>query len=429
MFLSNCERLGGALLKDVENSTEQKHRKNRPFIFLVIFYSLTLCATAFLLGKSSGFTGYSGQLIDTIILSSARKPDGSDQQASFITITGTVAYTNGEPYRNGVLELQSEPRYTTTDDNGVFYFQNVPVGSHTISIIENGTVLVSRQITLDMKTNSDDITYKEQSSGVYTVEIPVKISTISLALVVKDKGLTITDVSKSSPISTALPQSSNSQTSTGPQTSDGQQSSTTPRPSASPQASVSPQASASPQVSTSPTVSASPSVPIAPSSPEDTGHTPNVEVGDDYKPGQTWTQMSSVDIFAKRQGNTGVQNINGKNVIAPGSKGTYIFKLKNPETYDLLYTITLTEPDNSLKLPMKYRISKGSSGTDYIGGAGWKNPADIAASNYTLAAGESEYYTIEWKWVSSSDIEDTAIGINSGDKDYILDIIVKVQQK
>jgi len=140
--------------------------------------------------------------------------------------------------------------------------------------------------------------------------------------------------------------------------------------------------------------------------------------------------MSNVDIFAPRSGNTGVSRIDGKNVIEPGAQGKYVLRVKNPESYDLLYSISLSAQDsNTPKLPMKFRISSGTNGTDYIGGSDWKSAADIKASNYTLAAGDSDYYTIYWNWISLSDSQDTAIGMQTDNPSYILNIIIKVQQK
>lgn len=426
--------VGGDFLNQKEHEPEKQDKNRRRLILLLIFYSLTLAFTAFLLGKSSGFTGYSGQLIDTIILSSALKPDGSGKQAEFVSLYGTVTYSNGQPYKNGVIELQSDPRYTTTDNNGSFLFQNVAIGKHTISIIENGKALVSRDITIQTNTNTNDVLYLQQENGSYVVNIPVKINNIEIQLELHGKTLSVKKVSgneREIPASSTVSDNPNkggtSQPGSTPPTSETPKQSGSPHTSGTPEPSTTPSPSVTPTPSTTPSPSVTPT-PLPAASPSDTESTPGVVVSDAYS-SKKWTQISMVDIFAPRSGNTGVSRKDGKNVIEPGANGSYVIKLKNPEDYVLSYTIWLTESDgNKPKIPMKYYISKGTTGLDKINDYMFMSASDISESG-TLAAGDSQDYTIQWKWVSLSDSQDTDIGMQIDNPSYILKINVQVQQK
>lgn len=161
---------------------------------------------------------------------------------------------------------------------------------------------------------------------------------------------------------------------------------------------------------------------------EETITAPQIVVSDGNSPSLIWTQSTSVDIFAERSGNNGVTTIDGVNVIAPGSNGKYIFRIQNPEKYPVVYTVTLLETDeNNPPLPMKYRLMEGISGNGYIGGNNWKVAGDISSQAVTLAAGQDTYYTLEWKWDSTSDVTDTALGMQTGNPVYILEIVVNAQ--
>ena len=140
--------------------------------------------------------------------------------------------------------------------------------------------------------------------------------------------------------------------------------------------------------------------------------------------------MSTIDLFAERSGNFGVQTIAGKNVIAPGSHGSYLFRVKNPESRPLEYKITLSETDeNNPKLPMKYRLKNGTGGTEYIGGDAWRSADSILVDWTNIGAGLVAYYTLEWRWDPANDSTDTAIGTQSGNTAYVLNIIINAQDQ
>jgi hypothetical protein len=157
---------------------------------------------------------------------------------------------------------------------------------------------------------------------------------------------------------------------------------------------------------------------------------PDIKVSDDIFPGQIWTQGTLVDIFGERIGNNGVKTIDGIQVIAPGAKGRYIFKLENPETFDIEYTLFFSESDqNSPRLPMKYRLVAGVSENSYLGGNNWESMENISTGDIPLPAGFVHYYTLEWKWETLNDIIDTAIGRQSGQPFYLLNINVNAKAR
>lgn len=431
--------------------TKTPQRRHRLISILLIICILTLCTASYVLGRISDKSGYYGQLIDTIVINSqsqseetigspqptAASPKPSSAQADSFTVAGTVQYSDGSPYPNGLVEMHSEPRYTITDADGNFSFENVEVSQHTFSVFKDGQVVATCAVDFtrsDNEANPKDA-YAKISAGNYTVNLPMKAVQLELSLSVDNDVL---DITGSNAIEASQPPAQNSnspsptskpETSNAPPTPSPSPTAThtnTPQPSEAPKPSQpkpsAPQPSASPP---SPSVSPSPS-----ESPE--ANTPDVDVNDDYNPSTKWTQLSHVDIFSPRTGNSGVfKDLAGKNVIKPGSSGRYVFKLQNSNSYAITYSLLLQESDsNNPKLPMKYRLLNGTTGSDYVGGdSSWKNADVIKKDSTTLEAGKSGTFTLEWEWETKSDEADTAIGIQGGSPVYVINIIIKAMNK
>ena len=142
---------------------------------------------------------------------------------------------------------------------------------------------------------------------------------------------------------------------------------------------------------------------------------------------QNWSLLTTVDIFGEREGNYNTRTINGETVLAPGAAGSYQFRVKNTEAYDIEYSIRLADTDeNQPALPMKYRLKAGSA---YIDGTQWQTAAELHAGTRTLVPGASDSFTLEWKWETVSDSSDTSIGKQTGDPQYILAIRINAQFK
>lgn len=406
---------------DEFEKNKNRKKKRRFLIPLLLVYTLTLCIMGFIIGRASGINVY-GQLIDTIVL------DSGTQQKTIqnLTIKGRVSYENGEPYRNGVVELHSDPIYTTTDNDGYFTFENVEAGRHTLSVVQDGNVIAKCDVNFNKDAHSDEVLNVKQSDGSYLIEMPTKYLVVTVKLVVNKDGLNITEVNAG----TAPPAQSNPGTSAGIPAAPGTQPpvSNPPGNQTAQPGGESPQPSVpvSPTVSPTSQPSPSPSNGGGSSGGGDSGNDnkPHLEAGDSYS-SQVWKQMSSVDIFAVRSGNTGIRRIGSDNVICPGTTGSYLFNIKNPDAYGIKFSLSLSESDSNVPhLPMKYRIYAGASGNDSISGSDWKDPSEINLNNYVIAGGETQYFRLEWKWVSVSDQNDTAIGTQKNSPSYILNIVI-----
>jgi hypothetical protein len=151
---------------------------------------------------------------------------------------------------------------------------------------------------------------------------------------------------------------------------------------------------------------------------------------DERDPTRFWAALSAVDLFAEREGNHGVQTISGNNVIAPGSYGSFVFRVYNPESLPLEYTIHLLETDqNNPALPMAYRLKRGNGGTDYINGSDWKTADKVALPETTIPPKTAAVYTLDWKWNTVSDAVDTTIATQSTRPMYILNIVITAEYK
>lgn len=152
---------------------------------------------------------------------------------------------------------------------------------------------------------------------------------------------------------------------------------------------------------------------------------PGLLTDDTIAPRRYWTQSIDADIFGERSGNIGVRLIDGMKVIAPGAKGSYTFRIENPEAFDVRYTIGLSETDENVpKVPLQYRLKYGTSGSNYTGDGGWRSITDIGTVEQTIAAGDVHYYTLEWRWDPSEDLMDTRIGTQKGKPVYMLKITI-----
>ena len=135
-----------------------------------------------------------------------------------------------------------------------------------------------------------------------------------------------------------------------------------------------------------------------------------IEVFDDYK---IWDNKQ-LRIFS----NTAYEY---ENKIAPGSKNSYAFVIKNNNDFDIVYDIYFKEVNNK-KINMQYKLTH--EGNYLIGSATKYVPiANKKVASVELAANEQKAYILHWKWVDSSHDADAGFDINSR---YKLSIIVGV---
>ncbi len=174
-----------------DDKAEKRKKKHRLLLPIVVLYSITLCIAAFIFGRATGVSGYYGQLIGTIVISSDSQTSISDAQTVPLTLNGKVLTSDGSPYKNGVVELRSDPRYATTDNNGIFTFENVESGSHKISVIQDNVVLATCNFTLDGNPETKDTVYVKQSDGSYLIQMPSKNAVVEIGMVVNGDSMTI----------------------------------------------------------------------------------------------------------------------------------------------------------------------------------------------------------------------------------------------
>ncbi len=373
------------------------------------------------IGRADYTTAYSSRLIDTIVITSRNESDQPAPTDQIIDVRGRILYSNGAPYANELVELRSTPRYTTTDYDGYFLFQNVSVGAHTISAVRNNVVLASVSLNVERIEQDNDINIIRLETGNLLVQVSLKVIEIRIALQIDEGELRLVTVEVARRVDDPMapPELPDPEIQLPPEKPPGPDDPGPPGPDDPP----GPDEPSGPDVPADP--GDGPSGPVVP--PVEDGP-PGITASDDYGVGGVkWTVDTSVDIFGQRPGNSGVQTIGGDTVIAPGSSGVYTFKLENPESKPVEYRISLEESDqNSPKLPMLYRIGAGLGG---LGDSPWRMAGSTSVETTTIEPGKTHYYTLEWKWASGDDATDTAIGLQESKPAYVLGIMIDAWYK
>lgn len=148
-----------------------------------------------------------------------------------------------------------------------------------------------------------------------------------------------------------------------------------------------------------------------------TDEQPTVYEGTESDPAKSWTQLSTIKLFG--EGNT---------KLYPGIKGSYQFRVSNPNSYDISFIMSLDEANHSAgKLPLIYRLKRGDS---YIAGDinTWLTPIQMSIDAVNITSGTSDNFTLEWQWpYNGNDALDTAIG-SSADKEHAVTISMHIEQ-
>ena len=142
-------------------------------LLLVLLALFSSVMVGFLIGRNTD--PYRGQIIDTIVI-------GPDQNRA-LHVAGQVLYTDGTPYADGRVELCSEPRITTTDGRGRFFYESAQPGTHILSVLDgNGKALAKCEFTISRKSDGQPINIQKQADGKYVVELSVNVRFIELAV-------------------------------------------------------------------------------------------------------------------------------------------------------------------------------------------------------------------------------------------------------
>ena len=114
--------------------------------------------------------------------------------------------------------------------------------------------------------------------------------------------------------------------------------------------------------------------------------------------------------------------LDGKKLIHPFSKGSYVFAVYNNSNSDPLpYSLTITG-ENPENVPLVFSLQK--NGAYIYGGEGKANMkpfSEYKVAETLLSGRKTDLYTIKWEWETESDVIDTAIG-NIGTQLYTLKI-------
>jgi len=111
-----------------------------------------------------------------------------DNTKRMVTLKGRVLYENGIPVPDLVVELQSEPRYTTTDSNGTFIFGNVEEGKHTISLYKDGLMVGRCEFIISFEDDSLKASYEMLSDGTMLFVLPNNEMYLSFDIELKNAG-------------------------------------------------------------------------------------------------------------------------------------------------------------------------------------------------------------------------------------------------
>ena len=119
------------------------------------------------------------------------------------------------------------------------------------------------------------------------------------------------------------------------------------------------------------------------------------KVYDNDKTPISWNGSSDLNIFAN--------SISSEGTIAPESKGTYEFKIKNSTNYIMQYDVRFDEENDSY-INMKYKLKRNDT---YVVDH-YVSAAELIIEDQLINSNSEDIYYLEWYWQSSAD--DTNIG-------------------
>ncbi len=105
------------------------------------------------------------------------------------------------------------------------------------------------------------------------------------------------------------------------------------------------------------------------------------------------------------------------NKIAPASKNSYQFVIRNNNEFNIRYDLDLFE-ENKYDINMKYRLKLNGI---YVAGSDdeWLTYDELNQKDIGLAANTYDVYTLDWEWIEGSN--DTEVGTNVN-SNYKLDL-------
>lgn len=140
---------------------------------------------------------------------------------------------------------------------------------------------------------------------------------------------------------------------------------------------------------------------------------------------QFWQRETEAYIFNQRTGEHSAANAGDRGLIAPGSSGSFIFAVENPNAFPAQYAISLSEVySGPHRLPLRYRVKEDVLRAGDQGWGRWQAAENVSVPSRVIQPGELRYYTLQWMWESTDDKLDTAIGTAADSIRYKLHINV-----
>lgn len=323
-----------------------------------------------------------------------------------ITIKGRVVYEDGTPYAYGLVELRSAPRTTYSDRYGYFIFENVEDGDHTVSVLnQSGQVLASCQVAINRNIEIANALLVQLSVDTFVLEVAVDVKILEIVLKIEQDG-------------SGLP---NGNLTIDPQVNVLER--------------YNPGEQPLPGI---PLILEPPAQQVIPNPPPDIiggggggGFAPQPQVwaltvystGDNTDFHQAPSPAAAINIFGS-----------GKH-IAPGMTGVYKFTVNNTANpFAVYYDIDLVETNNSLNIPMKYRLQNNNTNTYVNGDSNWHTTAEIRAVTanpsvpLVMTDSMKTGYTLEWIWEDGG-INDNSYINHADEVACTLSIIVSAQRK
>ncbi|MBR5248160.1 MAG: sortase B protein-sorting domain-containing protein, partial [Lachnospiraceae bacterium] len=153
-----------------------------------------------------------------------------------------------------------------------------------------------------------------------------------------------------------------------------------------------------------------------------------------YDEASVWTTNTQVEIFRISHENDDhevtVSSDNGDKIIAPGTRNSYTFKLKNTGNVPMDYTVSIDAyfTPGDVAMPITGRLSR-HDGKWIVGDQ--EEYAEVATLNgaqdsATLSQGRYCYYVLEWEWPyeSGNDNWDTWLGDLAVSQDLTFTIVI-----
>lgn len=95
------------------------------------------------------------------------------------TLSGYIKDKDGKPVANATVILHSNPRTTTTDENGYWEFKNPEIGEHTLTAYVNGEKIYEAKLTVTENSYNKKVVMNDERYNVETKTIAPETGDVS----------------------------------------------------------------------------------------------------------------------------------------------------------------------------------------------------------------------------------------------------------